>query len=98
MLLEQRALEDVKRHTVQKQKKPDGHSATGRVGSWAMLRTTGRSRFESSDHQAGAELLKRVLKRRESQAVSQRGFENLINFRQYSVFDQPQGYCGRYNL
>lgn len=63
-----------------------------------MLQTAGRDRFKCSDHpRVGAKQFDRVPRRRESQAGFQRDLEDPMNFRQYSVFDQPHGYCGWYN-
>ena len=38
-----------------------------------------------------------VLKRIESQTGFRRGLEHVMDFRQYSVFGQPHGYCGWYS-
>jgi hypothetical protein len=55
-------------------------------------------RFKRSDHpRAGEKRIEFVLKCHEPQLGFRLGLEHMMDFRQYRVFGQPQGYCGWYS-
>ena len=60
-----------------------------------MLLKYRADRFKDSDRPwVGIKRFGWVLKPHESQPSFRRGPEQVMDFRQYSVFGQPHGYCG----
>jgi hypothetical protein len=68
----------------------------GDLGVGLCCRLPAKADLNLDDPRGAAERTKRVLKSQESKPGFQR-LVNVMDFRQYSVFGEAQGYCGWYS-